>query len=86
MQPFKCIINGKNAKAIYCHPLYGAIFGGGYDLCIANNANANKTSYSDLGNTYRPPAGYPYGPQQTSLLFAGSPNFTPTEVEVFYFL
>ena len=80
MQPFKCpIINGKNGNAIYCDPSYGATFGGGHDL-----TNADQHSYSNLGNTYQPPAGYQYGTQQTKSLFAGSYNFTPTEIEVFH--
>ena len=85
MQPFKCpIINGRNGYAIYCSPSYGAIFGGGHDLIIYNNANINQNSYSNLGNTYQAPAGYQYNTPQTQSLFAGSRNFTPTEIEVFY--
>ena len=85
MQPFKCpIINSKNVHAIYCHPSYGATFGGSYDLHIANNANTNQNSFSNLGYTYQRPAGYQRGTPQTQSLFAGSRNFTPTEIEVFY--
>jgi hypothetical protein len=85
MQPFKCpIINGNNCYAIYCNPSYGATFGGGHDLYIFNNANSNQSSYSNLGATYQPPPGYQYNTQQTQALFAGSKNFTPTEIEVFY--
>ena len=85
MQPFKCpIIKSRNFYAIYCNPSYGASFGGGHDLHIANNANTNQSSYSNLGKTYQPPAGYQSGTQQTQSLFAGNYNFTPTEVEVFY--
>jgi hypothetical protein len=86
MQPFKCpIINGKNGYAIHCHPShYGALFGAGHDLVIYNNANSNQSSNSNLGHTYQPPPGYQYNTQQTQSLFAGSKNFTPTEIEVFY--
>ena len=85
MQPFKCpIINGKNGDAIYSHPSYGATFGLGHDLYIYNNANSYTSSYSNLGNTYQPPPGYQPCTQQTQSLFAGSYNFKPTEVEVFY--
>ena len=85
MQPFKCpIINGKNGYAIYCTPSYGAAFGGARDLYIANNANTNQNSYSSLGNAYQPPVGYQYNTPQTRSLFAGSYQFTPTEIEVFY--
>ena len=86
MQPFKCpIINGQNCYAIYSHPSHGANFAGG-DLYIAPNANTNQISCSNLGNRYQPPAGYQYGTQQTKSLFAGSYNFTPTEIEVFYWI
>jgi hypothetical protein len=85
MQPFKCpIINGKNGNAIYCYSSYGATFGEGHGLYICNNANSNQSSYSNLGATYQPPPGYQYTTQQTRSLFAGSLNFTPTEIEVFY--
>ena len=85
MQPFKCpIINGKNGNAIFCSPPYGAIFGGGHDLIIVNNANTNQNSSSSLGHTYQSPAGYQYGTKQTNSLFAGSYYFTPTEIEAFY--
>jgi hypothetical protein len=86
MQPFKCpIINSKNGTAICCAPSYGAVFGGGHDLLIHNNANSNQSSYSNLGHTYQPPPGYQCNTQQThEALFAGSRNFTPTEIEVFY--
>ncbi|XP_028392774.1 E3 ubiquitin-protein ligase TRIM33-like [Dendronephthya gigantea] len=85
LQPFKCsLINGKNENAICCHPSYGATFGGGHDLNIADNANSNQISYSNLGYTYQPPAGYQYNTPQTQSLFAGSHNFKPTEIEVFY--
>jgi hypothetical protein len=85
MQPFKCpIINGKNGNAILCNSSYGAVFGTSGDLVIYNNANSKQNSYSNLGNTYQPPPGYQYNTQQTQSLFAGSKNFTPTEIEVFY--
>jgi hypothetical protein len=85
MQPFKCpIINGRNGNAIYCLPSYGATFGGGHGLVIFSNANSNQNSYSNLGHTYQPPPGYQYNTQQTQSLFAGSKNFTATEIEVFY--
>ena len=85
MQPFKCpIINGKDGNAICCHPLNGARFGAGCDLIIYDNANTNQNSYSNLGYTYQPPAGYQYGTPQTRSLFADSYKLTPTEIEVFY--
>ena len=85
LAPFKCpIINGKNGYAIYCGPFQGASFGRGHDLYINSNANTNQSSCSNLGNTYQPPPGYQSGTQQTKSLLAGSTNFQPTEIEVFY--
>ena len=85
MQPFKCpIITGNTAKAICCNPLYGANFGG-VNLYIANNACTNQvSSCCFLGTTYQPPPGYQLGTKHTQSLFAGSCNFTPTEIEIFY--
>ena len=83
LQPFKCPII-TNGYAIHCNYTFGAIFGGGHDLLIDNNANSNQSSCSNLGNTYQPPPGYQRGTQQNRELFAGSHSFTPTEVEVFY--
>ena len=39
-----------------------------------------------LVSTYRPPSGYSYGSSNTQALLAGSFTFTPSEVEVFYFV
>ena len=68
---------------MYCSRMYGVIFGGGHDLYVSSDANTNQDSYSKLGYTYQPPAGYKPGTPQTKSLLAGSEYFTPTEVEVF---
>ena len=78
------MINGKNRHAIFSSSSYGAVFGAGHDLVIYSDGNAIQSLHSNLGNTYQPPAGYHYGTQQTQTLFAGSFQFKPTEVEVFY--
>lgn len=67
----------------YANNGYGPTFGGGHDLYIANNANSNRNSYTNLGHTYRPPAHYKYGGSARTVL-AGEYNFTPANYEVFY--
>ena len=70
----------KKQYGIYCNSGYGPSFGGGHDLHIANGANANSTSYSNLGNTYQCPAN-----ANSSSFLAGQSNFIVNEVEVFVF-
>ena len=66
---------------------YGPTFGGpgsGHDIYISSEASSNKNSHSNLGNTYEPPSGYSYGSEFAQSFLAGSYNFQPDEVEVFY--
>ena len=70
---------GQEGYAIYCHPGYGPSFGGGHDIHIADNANCNEQSYSYFGDFYQSPPGV----RDVETVFAGSYNFTPTEIEVF---
>ena len=70
--------------ATFCFPTYGPTFGGGYDFYIASYASTNTNSYSNLGHSYNPPAGHNYGTSFTASFLAGSYNFQPNEVEVFY--
>ena len=58
---------------------YGPTFGGGHAIYIANS-----NSYSNLGYTYSPPSGHSYGSSFTQSFLAGSYNFQPDEIEVFY--
>ena len=69
---------GNEGLAIFCHPGYGPTFGGGHDVHIADNANGNRQSYSNLGYYQVPP-----GTRKSNDLLAGSYKFTPTEIEVF---
>ncbi|XP_048580774.1 uncharacterized protein LOC5507168 isoform X2 [Nematostella vectensis] len=67
-----------NVHSIYSGASYGPTFGGGHDLYIADKANTQKSSYTN-----------PYSYQQPSgcsgnTCLAGSYQFTPSEVEVFY--
>ena len=56
---------------------YGPTFGGSHDLHIANDANNNSNSESNLGHTYELPPG------QTNTFLVGSKNFKVSEIEVF---
>ena len=64
------IKSGKTGHAVYHHPSYGPTFGGGTDLFIASNANANTSSSCNIGHTYHH-------------FLAGSKNFTVSEFEIF---
>ncbi|XP_028403844.1 uncharacterized protein LOC114526442 [Dendronephthya gigantea] len=86
LSPFRSAVYRNTHLAIYTNPTYGPTFGGGHDLYIARNANKNRNSYTHFGNTYRPPSGYSYGNSNTQALLAGSYHFTPTEVEVYYYV
>ena len=66
--------------AIYRKLSYGPTFGGGHDIYIANNANSNRDSYTGLGNTYTAPSEV----QDENKILAGTFDFTPDEMEVFY--
>lgn len=69
--------------AIYDNSGYGPTFGA-HDIYIANNAGSNTNSYVDIGGEYVQAAGYKDGSSDTRGLFAGSYQFQPHEVEVFY--
>ena len=68
------------AYAIYRYSGYGPTFAGGHDIHIANNANSNTNSYTNFGKSYSVPSGV----QDKETVLAGTRNFTPDEVEVFY--
>lgn len=70
--------------ATYSCSSQGPIFGVGSDLSIASEASSNRDSSSYLGYTYNPPSGYSLGSEFASSFLAGSVNFKPDEVEVFY--
>ena len=80
LAPFKSM--GKRPKhAIYRNRGYGPTFGGGHDISISNNANSNTGSYTNFHNT-----NYQISSRLKNRLtiLAGSYEFTPDEVEVFY--
>ena len=82
--PLKLPQTGKRSSSIRCHSTLGPTFGGGYDICIYNNAPSNSNSYSNLGYTYSSPSGYNYGSTFAQTFLAGTHRFTPDEVETFY--
>ena len=64
--------------AIYRWSGYGPVFGS--DIYIANNANNNSYSFARLGSYYPAPAAV----QNRYTILAGTREFSPDEVEVFY--
>jgi hypothetical protein len=80
------------SKAIYCHSNWGAAFGFGCDLIIANDCNLNYESFSNLGHSYNQLTTMPLCKKEllkgeskrAQHLLAGSLNFKVDEVEVFY--
>ena len=68
--------------AIYCDSEFGPTFGGGYDLCIANNANTTMDSHSRLGSDYIHPH-YEAETNEAETFLAGSINFQLDEIEVY---
>lgn len=85
LAPFKSAIKS-NSNAIYNNNGYGPTFGSGHDFYIANNANGGTASYTQFGSSYKPPTGYQYNTFRTKALLAGSYNFSPTNVEVYFFV
>jgi len=75
---------GSYQDAIYDHSSYGPTFGSGHDIYIAPYASSNTNSYSNFGHGYSPPAGHNCCNSFTQSFLAGSYNFQPDEVEVFY--
>jgi len=69
-------------NGIYCDISYGPIFGGGYDLFIADKSNTNTNSYSNLSHSYTHPE-YEHGSNEAKLFLAGSLNFQVSEIEVY---
>ena len=79
-EPTKMPLKGTtNLNEIFCNSGYWPAFGGGNDLYIANGANANSNSYSNLGHTYQCPA------NANSSFLVGQKKFCVNEMEVFVF-
>lgn len=67
--------------ASYNGGTYGPTFGGGHDLYIVNNCRKLKSSYTNLGHSYKVP---PRFSSKKRNLLAGSYNFYCAEYEVYY--
>ena len=81
LAPFKSMVkHARSSNAIYCGSSHGPIFGSGFDIFITNNANQNTNSYTYFGHTYS----LPNGVTDRRTILAGTYNFSPDEVEVFY--
>ena len=81
LPPFKAPLKANTAQyAMVTIYVYGPIFGNGHDLVIENNAASNTGSYTDFGMGYQAPSGV----VNPKTVLAGSRDFTPDEVEVFY--
>jgi hypothetical protein len=79
LAPMKLPLTGeRNGNAVWCHPSWGPVFGGGRDLYIHDNWNTGKNSYSRLGSSYTLPPG-----QDKKTFLAGSEYFLVAEIEVF---
>ena len=72
------VMPGKKKRAIYRHSYYGPKFGD--DLVIHLDAVNIKDSTAGVGKQYSVPDGV----QHRFTVLAGTKNFSPDEVEVFY--
>jgi hypothetical protein len=61
------------ASAIYCGSAFGPIFGRCNDIFISSGSNANQTSHSNFGHTYKH-ADYQNGTTKANSILAGSRN------------
>ena len=77
MDPFVSEVRSPH-YAMYRGSSLGPFFG--YDISIANNASSNHASYAQLGLAYPAPAAV----QDVHTILAGTWDFSPDEVEVFY--
>jgi hypothetical protein len=82
LPPFKAPLKDQNTpKAIYAENSDGPTFGGGYDIYISNDAVSNTNSHTHFNRYYPVPSGQV---SDTSTILAGTYNFQPSEIEVFY--
>ena len=78
------IKSSRYSYAIHTCSSYGPTFGEKYfDLYIHNNAASYRYSYTYCGYSYPLPPGYSAS-RVYCRFYAGSYQFTPTDVEVFY--
>ena len=70
------------SKSIYCGSNYGPTFGKEHAIYVANNANENELSYSNLGQSFKHPK-YEYESDEAKTFLAGFFNFQISEIEVY---
>ena len=72
----------KYLHAVFRCDSFGPTFGW-FDIFISNNSASNTVSHTDCGNSYPLPPGYSLSGFNCTF-YAGSNNFTSTDIEVFY--
>jgi hypothetical protein len=80
-RPVRFVSTG--VESTYSNLMFGPTFGGGYDLYIADNANTNTSSYSNLGYTFKH-GSFVFGSGEATAFLAGSFSFQVEEIEVFH--
>jgi hypothetical protein len=70
-----------NQHSIYDHANYGPSFGGGHDIYISNNCNADNSSYTNLGHSFSV-TGKTYNSTDIKQFLCGSYQFKVKEIEV----
>ncbi|XP_028397424.1 uncharacterized protein LOC114521239 [Dendronephthya gigantea] len=73
---------GRKGYAIHTSSSVGPVFGNGHDIWISNNAASNYDSHTNFNVGYQAPPGV----KDTRTILAGSFNFSPSEIEVYYLL
>ena len=74
--------NTSGSYSICCGASHGPVFGGGSDIRVEDNANANSKSYSNFGSSFKHPQ-YVYGSVEAKTFLAGTYNFQITEIEIY---
>jgi hypothetical protein len=69
---------GAKDRSIFCDVTRGPVFGGGYDLGIYDDSDANDHSMSAIGDSYECDEGV-----DGSVILCGSETFRVSEIEVF---
>jgi hypothetical protein len=73
-------------RTIYCDSYNGPIFGDNHfdsaDIYIANNANTNQKSFTNLGNNFNH-LEYDYSSIEAQSFLAESENFLLKEIEIY---
>ena len=82
-KPVKMMFDPSSGSySIQCYSTFGPTFGGGHDFHVADRANTNSTSYSNLGHTYKHPH-YVQNSNEAKSFLGGAYNFQISEIEVY---